>query len=113
LKTEFLGYESVFDTNKMSWEHKIYTKSDLVDMNRSKQHIKTFLHELQNEVMYRARRGETSASLSRIEYAHEKKFDYMEELLDRVIAMFPDCRVTYKKNIQFLDARHTIEVNWT
>ena len=96
----------------MSWEHKIYTKSDLVEMNRSKQHIKTFLHELQNEVLYRARQGETSASLSRTEYAREKKFDYMEELVERVTAMFPHCRVQHKICIQFLDARHTIEVNW-
>ena len=107
----------------MSWETKVYTRESLRAMNpmviaerklaERKQKIRSVIHELQNEVLYRAGWGEVSVSLFVARTKIKERPDYMVEIMDKVKEMFPDSTVVYGSTNDLMECNHTITVSWS
>ena len=102
----------------MSWQTKVYTRESLRAMNpemviaERKQRIRSAIHELQNEVLYRARQGQVSASLVVARTKIKERPDYMVEIMDRVKEMFPDSAIVYGTTNELMECHHIITVSW-
>ena len=103
----------------MSWQTKIYTKESLKALNpeviiaERRQKIRSAVHEIQNEVLYRARRGETSASILVTRTRITERPDFMLEIVDRVKEMFPDSAIVYGTTLELMHCLHNITVSWS
>jgi hypothetical protein len=102
----------------MSWQTKVYTRESLQAMNpekmiaERKQKIRMAIHEIQNEVLYRARQGHLSASLVVARTKIKERPDYMIEIMDRLKEMFPDSAIVYGTTVGLMECEHMITVSW-
>ena len=103
----------------MNWQTKVYTRESLKAMNpetvlaERKQKIRSAVHEIHEEVLYRARRGETSASILVTRTKIKERPDFMLEVMDRVKEMFPDSAIVYGTTLELMHCLHNITVSWS